>query len=71
MTLAQIDYYFPFAVFLYGFLLVLVIEHPFFARLGEQRLGAAWNTLLQRKSLAWISFFGGGLWALQNVLLTP
>lgn len=67
MTPAQLDFYFPFFVFFYGFLVVLVQETPALARLGEERLGSAWQGLAQRRGLAWICFFVGGLWSLQNL----
>lgn len=67
MTPAQIDFYFPFVVFFYGFLAVLVLETPALARLGRERMAAAWQGLEQRRSLAWISFFLGGVWSLQNL----
>lgn len=69
MTPTQLDFFFPFVVFFYGFLAVLVVETPALAKLGEQRLGAAWQGLQRRRGLAWTSFFLGGLWSLQNLWL--
>lgn len=70
MAPGQLDFYFPFIVFFYGFLVVLVIENPALARLGEQRLSFAWQGLRRRRGLAWTCFFLGGLWSLQNLWLS-
>ncbi len=67
MTPAQLDFYFPFIVFFYGFLAVLVLETPVFARLGRERLSDLWQGLEKRRNFAWVSFFLGGLWSLQNL----
>lgn len=67
MTVNQLDFYFPFVVFFYGFLAVTVVETPALFKLGSARGGVAFENLVRRKKLAWISFFLGGLWALQNV----
>lgn len=68
MTPQQLDFAFPFFVFFYGFLIVLVLETSLLERIGRQRVPALWEGLSQRKSLAWVSFFLGGLWSLQNLL---
>jgi hypothetical protein len=70
MTPVQLDYYFPFFIFFYGFLVVLVLETPALARIGRERMSDAWQGLNQRKGLAWFSMFLGGLWSLQNLWLT-
>jgi hypothetical protein len=61
------DFYFPFVVFFYGFLLVLVHESPMFSRLGETHLGPLWQNIRSRRFFSWICFFFGGLWSLQNL----
>lgn len=70
MTAEKLDFFFPFFVFFYGLLLLLVLENPVLVRLGEQRLGAAFEQIRRHKGLAWICFFVGGLWSIQNVYLT-
>ncbi len=67
MTPQLLDHMFPFFVFSYGFLILLVLEtlpnfvqakissHPLFMRIQK------------RKPLAWICFFIGGVWSLQNI----
>lgn len=67
MTPAQLDFYFPFVVFFYGFMAVVVIETPALAKLGQERMSAQWQGLTQRRGLAYASFFIGGLWSLQNL----
>ena len=69
MNLILLDYYFPFIVFFYGFMVLLAVEGPFLRRLA---LGESNLFILQLKAhtpLAWICFFGGGLWSLQNLLI--
>jgi hypothetical protein len=70
MTPEKLDYIFPFVVFFYGLVLLLVLENPILVKIGEQRLGAAFQAMTRHKSLAWICFFVGGLWSIQNVYLT-
>lgn len=70
MTPEKLDFFFPFVVFFYGLLLLLVLENPVLAKLGEERLGAAFAQLSRHKGLAWFCFFIGGLWSIQNVCLT-
>lgn len=67
MTPQMLDFYFPFFVFFYGFLILFVIENPVLARIGEERLGQAWTNLTRHRSIAWASFFVGGIWAVQNL----
>lgn len=67
MTPEKLDFIFPFAVFFYGLLMVVVLENPVLARLGQERMGAAYANLTKHKSLAWVCFFVGGLWAVQNL----
>lgn len=69
MTPEKIDFIFPFVVFFYGFLVVLVLENPVLVKLGEERLGEAFQQLLRHKKLAWVCFFIGGLWSAQNLVL--
>lgn len=70
MTPEKLDYIFPFVVFFYGLVLVLVLENPVLVKIGEERLGSVFQTMKGHKTLAWICFFVGGLWSIQNVYLT-
>jgi hypothetical protein len=61
MTVQQLDYIFPFGIFLYGVLMVFVHENPWAQKLNiatKMHIGTRW---------AWICFFVGGLWSLQNL----
>jgi len=70
MSLKMLDFIFPLVVFFYGLLLLIVLESPFFQRLGPTRLGEFYYRMTAHRPLAWMSFFLGGLWSLQNLLLT-
>lgn len=67
MTPEKLDFIFPFIVFFYGLLMVLVLENSALVRLGEERLGHLYYSLARHKSLGWVCFFVGGLWSAQNV----
>ena len=67
MTPEKLDFIFPFFVFFYGLMMVLVLENPVLVRLGEERLGQAFQQMSKHKHLGWICFFVGGLWSAQNV----
>ena len=71
MSPQQLDFYFPFFVFFYGFLAVLVAETPYFEKVAARaQMSSAWAGLTQRRGLAWVSFFVGGLWSIQNLLFS-
>ncbi|MES3038173.1 MAG: hypothetical protein V4736_09725 [Bdellovibrionota bacterium] len=65
----QLDFYFPFFVFFYGIVVILVTETAYFAKIGKDRMVPQFEKLQQHKPLAWISFFLGGLWSVQNIWL--
>lgn len=70
MNLVLLDYYFPFVVFFYGFIVLLAIEGPFLRQLAQQQQSNLF--ILQLRShtpLAWVCFFVGGLWSIQNLLV--
>lgn len=67
MVLKQLDYIFPFVVFFYGVVMVVVLENPYLSRIGIERLKGQYTILTQHKGIAWFSFFVGGLWSLQNL----
>lgn len=69
MTPEKLDFYFPFVVFFYGFLVLVVVEAPFFESALRRAGGADWLNLRAKRPFAWISFFVGGLWSLQNLFL--
>nr|WP_295902093.1 hypothetical protein [uncultured Bdellovibrio sp.] len=67
MTPEKLDFIFPFVVFFYGLLMVLVLENPVLVRIGQERMGEAFHNLSRHKTLGWVCFFVGGLWSAQNV----
>lgn len=69
MNLILLDYYFPFIVFSYGFIVLLAIEGPFLRYLAGQETNLFVLQLKSHAPLAWVCFFAGGLWSLQNLLI--
>lgn len=67
MTPEKLDFIFPFVVFFYGLLMVAVLENPYLVRIGQERMGQAFQNLARHKSLGWVCFFVGGLWSAQNM----
>ncbi|MEN0058226.1 MAG: hypothetical protein AAGB31_05280 [Bdellovibrio sp.] len=67
MTPEKLDFIFPFFVFFYGLLMVLVLENPVLVRLGQEKLGGLFQQVMRHKALGWLCFFVGGLWSAQNV----
>lgn len=71
MTWTQLDYFFPFFVFFYGSLMVFVLENKKLEKLAYERMPDYAPTLRSHRTLAWVCFFVGGLWSLQNLLFVP
>ena len=69
MTAHKLDFIFPFVVFFYGILMVFVLENEALDKLARTRLPTMSATLRSHKTLAWLCFFVGGLWSLQNLWL--
>ena len=74
MDLKTLDFIFPFVSFFYGSLVLFVLELPLFKKLTQKNetslLAVSLREQLQvHKPLAWICFFVGGLWSLQNLLI--
>jgi hypothetical protein len=68
MLAQKLDFLFPFVVFCYGVLVVFVTEITPLVRQAESK-GHLWtHTLRQHTALAWMCFWVGGLWSLQNLL---
>ena len=68
MLAQKLDYLFPFVVFSYGILVVFVTELTPLVRQAETK-GWVWTqSLRQHTALAWMCFWVGGLWTLQNLL---
>lgn len=70
MSLEKLDLLFPFLVFVYGALMTLVLETPFFAEMAENRLPPTVRDQLKaHKGFAFFCFVIGSLWSLQNLWL--
>ncbi|MFM6929654.1 MAG: hypothetical protein ACKOX6_14395 [Bdellovibrio sp.] len=67
MTPQKLDFIFPFIVFSYGLLMVLVLENRHLVKIGQERMGEAFQNLAKHKNLGWVCFFVGGLWSMQNL----
>lgn len=64
----KLDHIFPLLVFVYGAALLLVLNLRVTQELGAKLVpGEAWARLKSHSSLAWISFFVGGFWMLENL----
>ncbi len=64
----KLDSVFPIIVFVYGGLLLIVLNWKVTQDLGEKIVPReAWNRLKSHSPLAWISFFLGGFWVLENL----
>lgn len=70
MSWQQLDFFFPFLVFSYGFLLVFVLEAPFWAASQSDFGTRLLQHLEPKRKFAWICFFVGGFWSLQNLVFT-
>ena len=69
MNLILLDHIFPFIVFFYGLLVLIVLEAPIFVQAQKNMSNYFVEQLKSHKPLAWLCFFVGGLWSLQNLLL--
>lgn len=68
MTIEQIDYYFPFFVWLYGIIVTFVLSVPKLMELAELKLPVKiYSQLKGHKVLAFICLWIGSAWALQNI----
>ena len=70
MTPEKLDLIFPFVVFVYGAAMTLVLHHPFFVELAEQRLpGNILNQIRSHRVLAMVCLAVGSIWSTQNLWL--
>ncbi|MBK7963155.1 MAG: hypothetical protein IPK04_19395 [Bdellovibrionales bacterium] len=67
MSFELLDKYFPWLVFFYGFILLVVLENPTLTAAVISRRPEALEWLAPRRKFAWSCFFIGGLWSLQNL----
>ena len=67
----QLDAIFPYIVFIYGAMILLVLNSSALRKLGERVVPQeAWERFASHGILAWISFFVGGFWVLENLWLS-
>jgi hypothetical protein len=67
MTLAQLDFIFPFFMFFYGILVTFVLENKALQRIAADRHFAPYQGLVAHRGLAFVCVIVGGLWSLQNL----
>lgn len=65
----KLDFIFPFFVFFYGLVMLLVLEIPYFVKLGKNKMPAYYSQFENHRKIALLSFYVGGLWSLQNMWL--
>lgn len=68
--IAQIDFYFPFIVFIYGLVITFVLETPFFFKLAQKEMPYYHAQFEKHRKIAILSIYVGGLWSLQNLWLS-
>lgn len=69
MNTEQLDFFFPFIVFLYGFLVVFVLEIPVLSRPRTAQGQMLLQHLEPKRKFAWICLCVGAAWSLQNLVL--
>jgi hypothetical protein len=68
MQWQQLDFIFPFFVFTYGVCLTLILESKILDKIASRKMPAYHQTMISHKALAWVCFYVGGLWSLQNLI---
>jgi hypothetical protein len=70
MSWSQLDFFFPYLVFFYGFLLVFVLEVPLFTARKTASVTALLQHLEPKRKFAWVCLVVGAFWSLQNLIFT-
>ncbi len=65
----ELDFYFPFFIFFYGLLMMIVLEVPHLVALAKKEMPAQYSLFEKHRKIALFSFYFGGLWSLQNIWL--
>lgn len=65
--ITKLDFYFPFLVFFYGLVMMIVLEVPYLLALAKKEMPAQHARFMQHRNIALVSFYVGGLWSLQNI----
>lgn len=69
LSIAALDFYFPFVVFFYGLVINFVLEIPHLVALAQKRMPSQYATFEKHRKIAVLSLYVGGLWSLQNLWL--
>ena len=70
MTIQELDFYFPFFVFMYGLLVTIPLNTPSLVELAEERLPNDLKKQMQaHRGLAIFCLVIGAFWSLQNLSL--
>jgi hypothetical protein len=70
MTPEKLDLIFPFLVFGYGAVMTLILHHPFFVAMADQRLPISVVTQIRgHRVLGLICLGVGAVWSTQNLWL--
>ena len=68
MTIQELDFYFPFFVFLYGFIVSVPLNISSLMELAEKKFPQQMvQQLNAHRKLAMFCLYIGGLWSLQNL----
>jgi hypothetical protein len=67
LPIAQLDYIFPFIVFFYGFVVILVLELPHIKSLAKERMPRQLFRFEAHRKVALISLYFGAFWSLQTL----
>ena len=68
MSVAQLDFYFPFIVWFYGLVMTLVLGNEYLMRLARNRLPLEqYQKFTAHKGLGLVCLIVGSLWSLQNL----
>ena len=65
----MIDFYFPFIIFGYGCILVLLLEVPPVLSFAKKKMPYYHQQFLKHRSIGFMAFFVGGLWSAQNLFM--
>jgi len=66
-SIPMLDYYFPFAVFIYGLVINFVLKIPHLVALAKKQMPSQHATFERHRKIAVLSLYVGGLWSLQNI----
>lgn len=65
--ITKLDFYFPFFVFFYGLVMMIVLEVPSLVAIAKKEMPQQYEQFQKHRNIAMLSFYVGGLWSLQNI----